>query len=149
MHFNNFDWMERIKAIEREFLAMRFAASRLVSDVQTGLAKLPGIEARDLHQASAMLEGTYLIRLFAEFETGLRSYWRVTRKKDPPARTRDLIDAIGAKRRVATQRILAAHEVREYRNALVHERQDSAIAVELANARRQLCRFLSHLPGSK
>lgn len=38
------------------------------------------------------------------------------------------------------------HEVRAYRNALVHERDDPAPAVSIQEARRRLNTFLHRLP---
>ena len=35
-----------------------------------------GRSPRDLRSADENLEGTYLVRMFAEFETGIRSFWR-------------------------------------------------------------------------
>jgi len=80
-----FDWHERIKAVEREYWSTRVAVERLSREVAhdsgvLGAAPTP----RDLESAGENLEGTYLIRMFAEFETGIRSFWRTIR---PRART--------------------------------------------------------------
>jgi hypothetical protein len=40
----------------------------------------------------------------------------------------------------------AVHEVREYRNSLVHERIDLALPVGLVESRRRLNTFLGKLP---
>ena len=47
---------------------------------------------------SVRLEGTYVIRLFAEFETGLRLYWATIRQTEPP--TQHLLDGIAARRAI-------------------------------------------------
>ncbi len=39
-----------------------------------------------------------------------------------------------------------AHDVRRFRNALVHEEAEAAETLTLAEARRRLCRFLAFLP---
>jgi len=76
MPHQRFDWHERIKAVEREY-----------SSAQSAIIKLSAADARDpsvlgddlrpryLRSAGENLEGTYLIRMFAEFETGVRSFW--------------------------------------------------------------------------
>lgn len=39
-----------------------------------------------------------------------------------------------------------AHDVRGYRNVLVHEREEPTDILSIADARHRLCRFFSHLP---
>ncbi len=108
---------------------------------------LPGeLKLRDIRNASARLEGTYVIRLFAEFETGLRLFWSAVRGADPPSRARDLLDGIAATRRIAHDPLARAHEVREYRNSLVHEREDPITLISIAEARSRLCTYFSFLP---
>jgi len=68
-------WLDQIKSVEREFRAVSFATRRLLAEVQRDPTILQaGPELRDLRSAAELVEGTYVIRLFAEFETGLRSY---------------------------------------------------------------------------
>jgi hypothetical protein len=69
-------WMEKIKSIERDHLATRLALDRLLHEARRDPTILTGdLEPQDIVKASGRLETTYLIRLFAEFETGLRLYW--------------------------------------------------------------------------
>src|SRR3954468_24078035 len=95
MPHRRFDWHERIKAVEREYWSARIAVDRLVD----AAAHDPGVlgagpKPRDLKAVDENLEGTYLVRMFAEFETGVRSYWRTLR---PNARTpvETLLDRVG------------------------------------------------------
>src|SRR5438874_8327733 len=98
------EWQSRIKAVEREYVAMRQAADRFR---QTALAD-PTILEGNLRQgeivvASKNLEGTYIIRLFAEFETGARQYWAANWDTDPKAV--DLLNGLAARREIPnTQR---------------------------------------------
>ena len=59
-----------------------------------GNARFPtGTSPRDLVAAADQVESTYLIRMWAEFETGLRSYRRhITGNQDDQIRTRNLIE---------------------------------------------------------
>ena len=100
----------------------------------------------DIRNASARLEGTYLIRLFAEFETGLRDYRAAKRSARSPSRTRDLLDSVAAMREIRLEVLANVQGVREYRNALVHERAGVMVAPSIAEARRHLCRYFSFLP---
>ena len=145
--------LQRIKDVEREHAVSLFAVSRLVADAQRDPTVVSGSELqgtrvglRDLRKTAEHLEGTYLIRLFAEFETGLRDFWAASRGREPPARTRDLLDSVAAMRQIPAENLDEAHRVREYRNQLVHERDDAVAPVHIAAARGILCTFFSFLP---
>ncbi len=115
--------MKRVKTVEREHAVMRFAADHLLNAAQRDSNALEGdLRIRDVHESAGKLEGTYIIRLFAEFETILRTLWVASRGRQPPSRTRDLLDGVGARCRIPHDLIHNAHTVREYRNVLVHER---------------------------
>ncbi len=147
MPHDRFDWLRRIKAVEREHSAARFGTERLLAAAEQDPNVLQGeLAIRDLRAASEGLEGTYLIRLFAEFETALRLFWEAARQTDPPTRTRDLLDGIAATRRIPYEQLQSAHAVREYRNCLVHARQETAQPVPIRKARGHLCRYLAFLP---
>jgi hypothetical protein len=143
------DWLGRIKAVEREYSAVRLAADRLLAQARDDANLLRGeATLRDLVNASQRLDGTYSIRLFAEFETGLRLFWTSARGADPPSRARDLLDGIAATRRIPYDQLQGAHAVREYRNSLLHEREEQAEPIPVAVARGNLCRYFSFLPLS-
>jgi hypothetical protein len=138
------DWLDRIKAVEREFLVARQAVDDFVAGMDSGAAKLPpNTKLRDANAMSDNLEGTYLIRLFSAFESGLRSYYATLKGTMPPAK--DLIDAVAARRGIPDDDRDAVHEVREYRNGLVHE-SEGAGSVNLREARSRLCTFFARLP---
>jgi hypothetical protein len=102
------------------------------------------VEPRDLVRASEALEGTYLTRMFAEFETGLRLYWDTLRDTNP--RTVDLLNSLAGQRGIPDDQRDNTHLVREYRNSLVHEREEDVDPIPIATARGHLCRFFSFLP---
>ena len=69
--------MDRIKGAEREYYAVAHAVARHRPAVRAGDVVLPpATSPRDLDAAADRLEPTYLIRVWAEFETALRSYRR-------------------------------------------------------------------------
>ena len=100
MPYHRFDWHERVKAVENEYKSVRIAVDRLKSAVALDPTVL-GADPKpaNLGVADRNLEGTYLVRLFAEFESALRSYDRA--RHDDPTRKTDasiLIDMIGGRR---------------------------------------------------
>jgi hypothetical protein len=139
------EWQSRIKAVEREFSAIRLATNKFLEAARRDPLVLRGdVEPRDLERASDTLESTYLMRMFSEFETGLRLYWVAIRNTQPPMR--DLLDGLAAQRAIPDDTHKDAHAVREYRNSLVHEREDDVEPIPISTARGHLCRFFSFLP---
>ncbi len=93
---HNHEWLTRIKKVEREYVAMYHAAERF----QQAARADPTILKDDLRQneigrACRNLEGTYVMRLFAEFETGIRQFWAT--KWDTEPRMVDLLDGLAAR----------------------------------------------------
>lgn len=148
-----FELIDQVKAAEREYYAVAHAVEYHRKAVQAGDVKLPrGTSPRDLAGAAVQLEPTYLIRVWAEFETALRSFRRYMEKApDDRIGTKNLIDwAAGVKQGRAISEDVRddVYEVREYRNFLVHERDDGdpppRAAIDLA--RRRLNTFIQKLP---
>ncbi len=145
--------MDRIKGVERECYAVAHAVARHRPAVRAGDVVLPAATSlRDLDAAADQLEPTYLIRIWAEFETALRSYRR-HKTGDPDDRigTENLINwTAGVKqgRAISADVRDDVHEVREYRNFLVHERDDreppAAVAIDVI--RRRLNIYMQKLP---
>lgn len=139
------EWHRRIKDVELEFVAARLAVDALIAALDRGTVTLPaGAKVRDVRRMSENLEGTFFIRLFAAFESGLRSYWETVRDTVPPSR--DVIDAIAARRRIDDGTRLLVHTVRGYRNSLVHEGEEASDPIPLATARGHLQQFFGWLP---
>jgi len=150
MPYLRFDWHERVRAVENEYKSVRIAVERL----KAAVALDPTILKNDpmpanLGVADRNLEGTYLVRLFAEFESALRSYDRA-RHKDPTLKTDAsiLIDTIGGRRGqgISASVRQGAHAVRRVRNRWAHERDATPELMSIAEARARLQVFLSWLP---
>jgi len=134
-----------VKGVEREHAATRFATDYLLNDIRIDPTKLGrNLRLRDVNESAKHLEGTYTIRLYAEFETALRAFWSGLRNTE--LRTRDLLNGIGALRKVPDDLIQSAHAVCEYRNALVHARYDSPQPIPIKAACSDLCCYLNFLP---
>jgi hypothetical protein len=151
MPHDRFEWIDRLKFVEREHRVVASALERLQRAILDGQVRAPeGTTPRDLDAAGESLETTFLVRLWAEFETALLTYYRFLRN-DPEGRIRaiDLVNYLAGIRHgraIAESVRDAVHEVREYRNSLVHERTDPALSVGLVESRRRLNTFLGKLP---
>jgi hypothetical protein len=147
MTHENHEWSARIKAVEREYAVMRLAVDhlRVVAlprpDILRGAFKIGEID-----DASSLLEGTYIIRLYAEFEAGLRSFWEASRDTEP--RMSQLLDLVASGQGIPDDELVNAHKARTYRNDLVHHRHREANPILLATFRRYLCMYFRHLPPS-
>jgi hypothetical protein len=140
--------MDRIKGAEREY----YAAAHAIVHHRSAVVLPPATSPRDLDAAADQLEPTYLVRVWAEFETALRSYRRhIAGDTDDRIGTESLINwtaGVRQGRAISEDVRDDVHEVREYRNFLVHERDDreppAAIAIDMA--RRRLNIYLQKLP---
>jgi hypothetical protein len=142
------EWQARLKAVELEYLAIRRATDRFKEQARRDPTILKkDLRYRNIDLASDNLESTYLIRLFAEFETGLMSYWARASRRSTNPRTRDLLERIAAKQGIPDEQRENAHAVREYRNSLLHERGEEAEPVPIDQAGGYLRRFFSFLPS--
>lgn len=135
----------------REYEVVAAAVVRYRADVQSANVALPkGTQPHHLAAAVDELEGTYLIRLWAVFETAWKSYWRhVTGRPDGKIRAFDLIQwaqGVEEGRKVDAAVTPLVHAVREYRNFLVHNRDTPAAPVPIRQARTRLSTHLSKLP---
>src|SRR5271157_5295877 len=112
MPHRRFEWHERIKAVEREYWSARRAVDRLSADVARDPSTLgEGPSPRDLRSADENLEGTYLVRMFAEFETGVRSFWRAIKPR-ARAQAEVLLDRVGDRCKIPADVIRLAHSTR-------------------------------------
>jgi hypothetical protein len=140
--------MERLQGIWFEYLvasaAMTLLEERLHDDPSFGSEQ--GWRPRQARSLRTNLEGTFLIRMFAEFEATLRNAWielfgQLTR---PPMR--DLLSSTSSRLNVPKKWELQADRVRDFRNHLVHGGDEEVKAVPLAEAKASLNRVLSMLP---
>lgn len=137
-----------MRSIMREYRIAGVAARDLQARLSADPSALSDEQLRvaDFHNFRDNLAPTYLIRLFAEFEAGLREAWSLAFGQTTSPRMQDLIDSFAARRLIPAPWRAAAHDVRAYRNALVHEGGADAPPIELAEASGRLCRFFSYLP---
>jgi hypothetical protein len=142
-------WIRWMKAVEREAAVVAFALEVLQERLQADPSVLAVRTLRMAHVRQAVVnrELTYLVRLYAVFESGLREAWDRAFHETTHPRMTDLLQALAIRRRIPSEQQENAHRVRKYRNQLVHEQQDEAAdSISLALAQRFTCRFFSFLP---
>ena len=139
---------ERVKSVERQYLVAEQARRALESSLrdQPALLTAEGLRAVDLAAFRSNLLDTYFIRLFAEFETAIKDYWRNGLDENPRVRIMDVIDALASRRKVADATRTNVHAARRWRNKLVHDDDADGTPVELSACRRYFGRFLGFLP---
>ena len=138
------DWGQRIKAVERQYKTARLAIERLRAQSQADASiVLQFPDARNVKETVQDLELTYVIRIFAVFENGRQSM-KPGKKPD----MKPLMDAIGSKRKIPDEILKEAHEVREYRNQIVHQKNpgEAVIYIAMDEVRRRLSTYFDRLP---
>jgi hypothetical protein len=140
--------LDRMKAVEREFDVARLASRFFHQIVSRNPALLHGenLSPADARAFANNLEASYLIRLFAEFETGIRDLWTKKLKRKDQTRTYDIVQSLAAKYLIPNDDRDNVHAVREYRNTLVHEHSEESDPVDFRDARKYLCTYFSRLP---
>lgn len=143
---SRFDWHSQINSVENEFRANRIALEFLLPRLNSEPKELrEGLSPRIFQHVINNLERTFFIRIFAEFEGCLRSYYSSYKKTEPMVS--QLIDSIGSKSKMPHSRIAAVHLIRESRNQIIHIPLGFASAVvNLESARSGLQRYVAFLP---
>jgi hypothetical protein len=122
------EWIERVKAVELEYLAVSEGLALLATAVRSGGRALADrLNPSHLQAARDNLEDTYF-----------------GRHSKPKAE--DLLNAVAALRAIAEDDRDNAHSVRRYRNGVVHEGGEVAESVSLRQAKSYLCLYFSRLP---
>jgi hypothetical protein len=141
--------IQRVRNVYEEFLAATVALELLEEKMNSNPSYLSRkeIRGRVVRELRDHLEATYLVRLFAEFEAGLRDIWKKKwlRSTEPPIKA--LIQVAGSRQVVPQDWIEETQLVRDYRNDVVHEGGSNVEPVSLADSLKHLSRFFSMMPG--
>ena len=141
------DAHERLESSEREYRVAERAVAALLQTATADPARLAELDVKvaDVRRCADRLAATYVVALYARFEAILRDYWSAGpgRRTRPPMEV--LVARVAARRSVDSGTLAEADEVREYRNALVHENATARVFT-LRESRSRLARFVSFLP---
>jgi hypothetical protein len=140
-----------LRRLRDELVAGKFAVGHLIRiwDADSSLpiaAAESDVTHAELRRFADNLEFTFIIRLFSEFEAALREYWQngLRRSTTPPIY--DLMESVGRRIGINSVDLFVAHEVREFRNKIVHESHRDA-GLDFADCLGNLGRFLRWLPS--
>ena len=146
---NRDDAYRELARVRDEMDAARYALALAEAQMAGGLPGVRGMTYPAFEHLRACrnnLELTYFLRLFATFESLLRSFWvasvRVTR---PDLSV--LVDSIAARRGIDDDSRNAVHDIRETRNDIMH-RNVAAMPSDFASSIRTCGLFLRWLPTS-
>ena len=130
-------WIEWIRAGEREGDTAAYALSLLQDQLRKAPSSLRfrGLGHQDFAGFAENREATYLVRLFAEFENGLREAWNRAFGESSHPKTMDLLNAVASRCRIPNDRLTEAHRARVYRNSVVHDVSELAAPIMLAEVR--------------
>lgn len=163
MPYSRLEWWRSINEVGREYEASRVAVARLAGQLlaDPNLLNDEPQARQGLPQASRNLEGTYVVRVFAAFESALRSYerwWHPERVGTARVDASQMIDEIGArhapdiprrtKRPIGLQIRERVHEVRRSRNYWAHDEADAvARPMPFGRARECLLAYIDKMPN--
>ena len=140
-------YFDRICRVEREYGVVALSVALLHEKIRVDSVVLDrnGFSIGDLERCREKLEFTYLLRLFSEFEAGVRGNWEIVRRRSSRPKMEDLVDRIAAYQNVSVDALCHVHEVREYRNNIIHDLPPVQVFT-FGECRSRLCKFLSFLP---
>jgi hypothetical protein len=142
---------DRLQTIQQQFRVAASAVSGLLRDLRQDPAALrsEGLLPSDVARCGGRLEETYIVRLFSEFEATIRNACKALWPRMAMGRTpvRTLMDRLAARQSIVFDIHDRTHDVRKYRNSLVHH-SPQTVALALHECRSRLAQFLSYLPLS-
>jgi hypothetical protein len=148
---NSWEAFDRLKNVQDELEAARFSVGAALKAAQADVTILAGLSYRlkpsHLRGCADNLEFTYVLRVFAEFEAVVRDFWASARPSVRRRRTQMqvLMNRVAIECQIPAQVLHNAHEIREYRNAAIHDRRRSG-EFTFQRCKSRLGFFLSYLP---
>jgi hypothetical protein len=137
----------RIKQAERSYKTALQTVSAFIAlaEQQPELVLDNDLNLPELRALATELHTVFFARMFACFESSLRHYWWTSVRETRPL-TRVLLDSIAGRRGVPLDTLLTVHEIREFRNYLMHEEHEAVKHFTIDGAIGQLNRYLARLP---
>jgi len=142
-----YDLLTRVRD---EFDAGQFALRRVLSewdhDADLVIAAQQGyVTETEIRRCADNLELTFVLRLFSEFEAILRDFWTQGMGRATEPTMTQLLDSIAARCAVHPDDLAMAHNIREFRNQIIHESLRE-LRFDYPRCARALGKYLSRLP---
>lgn len=141
-----FDGMRRVR---EELASARFSLSHTLRQVNEDLLILRaagrgGTSPSELARCRENLEMTYILRLFSEFEAATRDFW-ISAVRNTRPKMGVLMDRVADRLNITTPVRQAAHEIREYRNDVIHQ-NPRALQFDYSDCAKALGNYLGFFP---
>ncbi len=141
------DCHDAIKQVKNSYQTALQTVSVLIAIVEAQPERLyaNNLTLSDLRGLIGELHDIYFTRMFACFESSLRHYWRTEIRKSKPL-TQQLLSSIAARRGVPQDTLDTVHEIRDFRNYLIHEEHEIKRRFTIDEESRHLNTYLARLP---
>lgn len=139
----------RIASVAEEYRAARTAAGLLDERTKAdpNYGEQFGWRQRAGRDFEDKLEATYIIRIYAEFEAALRSFWATYRRQQTHPAMVQLVNAAIPNQRFPQDVVDNADDLRVYRNFLVHDTEDEPpadmVTFNVAEAKKHTCAYIA------
>jgi hypothetical protein len=138
--------------VRREFASARLALATLIKvwHDDRGIASRDEefvLTLDDFRRCQRHLEATYFVRQFATFEAILRDFWEKGLRRGTDPDLRPLLNSIAACRKIDPATLASIHQVRDFRNQVMH-RNTMTAGFDIAECGRVLSTYISWLPIS-
>jgi hypothetical protein len=140
---------DRMRRVRDELAAARFSLSYTLRVVNENLSALQaagkdGTSPSELARCRENLEINYILRIFSEFEGAVRSYW-VSQVRNTRPNISTLMDRVADRLDITAPVLVAAHEIRNFRNDVVHQ-NPRALTFDYSDCAKSLGNYLGFLP---
>jgi hypothetical protein len=135
----------KLRDIEREQEAAQMTVDHFMRSLHDGSVQLePHLKRIHISQLSANLEGTFVIRMFSEFELSLRLFLKEKHQR-VPARIKPRMNRVANLVGFKGAALDDAHKARRYRNKVVHHLDVEIDQLTLRRVTSFLCTYLDKL----
>jgi hypothetical protein len=143
----NHEYFSRMERSKSDYLAANEAIKHY--DESRACREQSALTDNDIKQYFYSMQDTYLIAMYAVFETILRDQWGKIRNKSTHPKMETLVDRIAVIRNIPRDLRDRVHSVRKWRNHLVHGNDSPPnvpISVTFLNAHQYFCQFVRFIP---
>ncbi|SRR5260370_192430 len=138
-------WIMRLRDVEREHEAARMTVRHFLQSLHDGKVRLePHLKRVHISGLSTRLEGTYVIRIFSEFELSLKLFLK-EKHETVPMNMRPRINKVANIVGFKGSSVDDAHRARRYRNKVVHHLEEETHALTLRKVTSFLCTYLDRM----